>query len=92
MIFFGPTCYDNSGVKSALIRRGDQGQIRGILRRIGGKNVKRCSSSGPEMSVFENTLMSSEEDLIKASVAKMVLEDDLTSASVFTFARLRLPA
>lgn len=45
------------------------------------ENVKSCSSSNPEMSVFENTLMSSEEDLIKAAVAKMVLEDDLTSAA-----------
>lgn len=68
-------------LKSALIRRGEsRADLRDfVVDRT--ENVKSCSSSNPEMSVFENTLMSSEEDLIKASVARLVLEDDLTSAA-----------
>lgn len=68
-------------LKSALIHRGESRADQRDFVEDRTENVKSCSSSNPEMSVFENTLMSSEEDLIKASVAKMVLEDDLTSAA-----------
>lgn len=68
-------------LKSALIHRGESRADQRDLVEDRSENVKSCSSANPEMSVFENTLMSSEEDLIKAPVAKMVLEDDLTSAA-----------
>lgn len=69
------------GGKSALIHRGESRADQRDFVEDRTENVKSCSSSNPEMSVFESTLMSSEEDLIKAAVAKMVLEDDLTSAA-----------
>lgn len=64
-----------------MIRRGESRADQRDFAEDRAENVKSGSSSNPEMSVFESTLMSSEEDLIKASVTKMVLEDDLTSAA-----------